>query len=177
MPRPKKCRRVEFLPAITVFKPAGVPRCNLEEVVLTVEELEALRLKDLEGLEQEECAERMQVSRPTFQRILTDARFKVASMLTRGLALRVEGGTYKLANRRLRCRRCHSEFEMSPDQVPPGGEAVLCPRCQDEARLRPSVPETRGKRGRRHRRGWEQHEREDNTESAPQEEESPDEER
>ena len=57
MPRPPKCRRVAFLPQATYFKPAGVPLRILDEVVLSVEEAEAIRLKDLEGLEQEEGAE------------------------------------------------------------------------------------------------------------------------
>ncbi|WP_031516291.1 DUF134 domain-containing protein [Desulfofalx alkaliphila] len=94
MSRPSKCRRVEFIPEITYFKPAGVPLVNLEEVSLAVEELEAIRLKDLEYLEQEQCAQRMQVSRPTFHRVLTSARHKVAQALVQGKAIRVEGGNY-----------------------------------------------------------------------------------
>ena len=62
MPRPPKARWVEDLPGVSLFKPAGVPLRQLEESVLTVEEFEAIRLKDMEGLEQEECAMRMQVS-------------------------------------------------------------------------------------------------------------------
>lgn len=95
MARPPKCRRVEFLPAVTHFKPAGIPLKDLEEVSLTVEELEAVRLKDLEGLEQEACAERMHISRPTFHRILSAARCKIAHALVNGSAIRVEGGNYK----------------------------------------------------------------------------------
>jgi predicted DNA-binding protein (UPF0251 family) len=150
VPRPKKCRRVDFLPTVTVFKPAGVRRCGLEEIVLTVEELEAIRLKDQEGLEQEECAARMQVSRPTFQRILTSARAKVAHMLTGGLALRVEGGTYELAGRRRRCRRCQGEFAAPARPASPADEA-LCPKCRDDDREGPPAPDGRH---RRHRRLW-----------------------
>ena len=76
MPRPLKCRRVEFLPNVTYFKPAGIPLRALEEVQLSVEEAEAIRLRDLEGLEQEEGAEKINISRPTFQRILSSARKK-----------------------------------------------------------------------------------------------------
>lgn len=97
MPRPPKTRRVGFVPDITYFKPAGVPVRTLDEVVLTVEELESIRLKDREGLEQEEAAERMQVSRPTFRRILVEARSKVAEALIEGKAIRIEGGVYKLS--------------------------------------------------------------------------------
>lgn len=94
MPRPPKCRRVEFEPQVTYFKPAGIPKHELEELTLSIEELEAIRLKDKEGLEQEECAEHMQVSRPTFQRILAGARAKLAEALVLGKAIRVDGGNY-----------------------------------------------------------------------------------
>ena len=63
MSRPSKCRRVEFLPDVTYFKPAGIPLRALEEVCLSVDEAEAIRLKDLEGLEQEQGAERMNTPR------------------------------------------------------------------------------------------------------------------
>ena len=66
--------RVEYMPQVECFKPAGIPLSRLEEVQIKVEELEAIRLKDHLRLEQEDCARRMQVSRPTFQRILVEAR-------------------------------------------------------------------------------------------------------
>lgn len=96
MPRPSKCRRVEFLPNVTYFKPAGVPLKNLEEVSMSVEEVEAVRLKDLEGLEQEQGAEKMNISRPTFQRILASARQKIADALLSGKAIRIEGGNFEI---------------------------------------------------------------------------------
>jgi len=71
MPRQTKCRRVEFLPDVTYYKPAGIPLRILKEVCISVDEMEAIRLKDLERLGQEQCAERMRISRPTFQRILS----------------------------------------------------------------------------------------------------------
>lgn len=122
MPRPPICRRVEFLPGVTYFKPAAIPLRDLEEVVLAVEELEAIRLKDKEGLEQEDCAVRMGVSRPTFVRILNAARDKVADALVNGKAIRVEGGCYRLVGQRVRCRHCGHEWEQEQ-----GEEA--CPRC------------------------------------------------
>ena len=97
MPRPSKCRRVEFLPDVIYFKPAGIPLRTLEEVQLSVEEAEAIRLKDLEGLEQEQGAERMNISRPTFQRVLTLARQKMADALLNGKAIRIEGGNFEIA--------------------------------------------------------------------------------
>ncbi|NLW16725.1 MAG: DUF134 domain-containing protein [Firmicutes bacterium] len=103
-PRPRIYRIVESEPLYDIYKPAGVPMAALEEVVLTVEQLEALRLKDLEGLEQEACAELMQVSRPTFQRVLARARETVARALVEGKALRIEGGHYLLRHQ-VQCRR------------------------------------------------------------------------
>lgn len=76
MARPPKERRVEYIPEIRYFKPAGIPARDIKEVNLSIEEVEAIRLKDLEGLTQEECARKMEVSRPTFQRVLTGAREK-----------------------------------------------------------------------------------------------------
>lgn len=96
MPRPRLCRRVKFLPETTYFKPAGIPLRKLEEVVLTVDEFEAIRLKDLEGLEQEKAAERMRISQPTFFRLLDSARRKIADAIVKGKAIKIEGGSYKI---------------------------------------------------------------------------------
>ena len=94
VPRPIKPRWVEFVPSVTYFKPVGVPMAELDEVTLGVDEVEAIRLKDYVGLDQEECAMRMNLAQSTFQRILTGARTKVASALVDGKALRIEGGNY-----------------------------------------------------------------------------------
>lgn len=96
MPRPTKYRRVEFEPGTTYFKPAGVPLRELTEIVLTVEELESLKLKDLKGLNEKEAAEKMGISQPTFNRIVNSAHKKIAKALNEGKAIRIEGGTYKL---------------------------------------------------------------------------------
>jgi len=111
MPRPSKCRRVEQLPGYTYFKPAGVPMSELTEVVLSVEELEAIRMRDLTGIEHEACAEKMSVSRPTFHRILAAARQKIARALVNGEALRVEGGNFKLTQHKLECTSCGHQWE------------------------------------------------------------------
>ena len=92
MPRPCCLRHIDVLPCSVYFKPAGIPVRQLEEVVLTLDELETLRLADLEGLYQEQAAEKMKISRPTFSRIVAQARRKVADALIHGKALRLEGG-------------------------------------------------------------------------------------
>ncbi len=89
MPRPLKPKRVWFSPDVTYFKPAGIPLRALEEVVITLEELEALRLKDYEGLDQTQAAEKMNISQPTFNRLLNSARRKLADALINGKAIRV----------------------------------------------------------------------------------------
>jgi predicted DNA-binding protein (UPF0251 family) len=129
MSRPPKCRRVEFMPEMTYFKPAGIPVVELEEVQLTVEELEAIRLKDLLGLEQEGCAEKMGVSRPTYHRILSSARSKVAEALVEGKAIRVEGGHFQVVMRRFKCFNCGNQWEL-PCGVGPRGHEAICPKCQ-----------------------------------------------
>ena len=96
MPRPRLCRRVRFQPNITYFKPAGVRMVGLEESILTVDEFEAVRLKDLQGLEQEEAAEKMGISQPTFHRLLLSARKKIADAIVHGKAIKIEGGVYKI---------------------------------------------------------------------------------
>jgi predicted DNA-binding protein (UPF0251 family)/predicted Fe-Mo cluster-binding NifX family protein len=85
------------MPDVTYFKPAGIPLRVLEEIDLSIEEAEALRLKDLEGLEQEQGAEKMNISRPTFQRVLATARKKVADALLNGKAIKIGGGNFEVA--------------------------------------------------------------------------------
>jgi len=95
--RPKSCRRVGSQPNITYFKPRGVPLSELEEVVLTVDEFEAIKLSDHDGLYQEEAAVMMNVSRPTFGRVLNSAHGKIAEALVQAKALRIEGGKVEIA--------------------------------------------------------------------------------
>jgi len=89
MPRPPCPRLIRHRPPADYFKPAGIPLRDLEEVELAADEVEALRLADFEGLYREEAAERMQVSRQTFDRIVRRARAKVAEALVSGHALRI----------------------------------------------------------------------------------------
>jgi predicted DNA-binding protein (UPF0251 family) len=89
MPRPRLNRRIRFNPKITYFKPQGVPMYDLEELELTHEELEALRLKNVVKLDQAECAKKMKTSASTFQRILTSAYEKVSRALIEGKAIKI----------------------------------------------------------------------------------------
>jgi len=100
MPRPRRFRRVWFEPNITYFKPAGIRMVDLDETVLTVDEFESVRLKDFEGLNQEKAAKKMNISQPTFHRLLLQARKKIAEALTNGNAIRIQGGNFKMAQPR-----------------------------------------------------------------------------
>lgn len=92
MPRPCKYRCISGQPASVIFKPAGIPAASLEWVQLNLDEFESLRLIDHLGLEHEQAASQMGVSRPTVTRIYAVARKKVADALVLGQALRIEGG-------------------------------------------------------------------------------------
>lgn len=90
MVRPKICRRLCFKPKAHYFKPQGIPMHQLEEIVLTKEEMEAVKLKDFDRLEQTEAADKMNTSQSTFQRILSSARIKIAQAIVGGKALKIE---------------------------------------------------------------------------------------
>lgn len=106
MPRPFNFRRVGQMPACTYYKPQGIPLSILEQVNLTVDELESIRLVDLEGLEQTQAAEKMNISRQTLGRILQSAHKKIADALVKGKALSIQGG--------------HIELQNAPQQMPHG---------------------------------------------------------
>lgn len=108
MPRPIKPKLVKETPKVDFYKPRGIPVAQLEEAVLRIEELEALRLVDLEGLYQEDAARSMGISRQTLQRMVTEARSKLIDAIFTGKALRIKGGTYILQERsgKYRCGRC-----------------------------------------------------------------------
>jgi predicted DNA-binding protein (UPF0251 family) len=127
MSRPTKCRRVACMPGADYYKPAGVPLRFLEEVCLSIEGIEAVRLKDLEDLDQEQCADRMNISRATFQRVLESARKKIADALINGKAIRIAGGNYQAESLHLICSNGHEwnmQWTSSADTVP------ICPTCK-----------------------------------------------
>ena len=134
MARPTKDRIIEKLPEIKFFKPAGVPASQIETVEMTMEEVESLRLKDVEGLTQAEAAELMNVSRPTFQRVLTSARKKAAEALTCGKALRFAGGDYRVV-RPGHCPECGQKYRSRRGHhhgAKVKNNSRLCPECEDE---------------------------------------------
>jgi len=89
MPRPRLYRKIRFNPNITYFKPQGIPMRHLKIIELTTEEAEALRLKNIKGLDQSQCAKSMNTSQSTFQRILSSAYKKTSQALIKGKAIKI----------------------------------------------------------------------------------------
>ncbi len=115
MPRRRRCRCVGFQPNFLYFEPKRgerTPNSCVGEIILKVEELESIRLKDYIGLNQEEAAERMGVSQPTFHRIISEAHRKIAEAFVEGKAIRIEGGNYVI-------RGAKDEAPVPP-KAPPG---------------------------------------------------------
>jgi len=94
--RPKKTRWVKCLPGERCFRPICKPLNKVKDVCLTLDEFEAIRLADLEGLKQLDAAKRLKISRPTFSRIVSSARSKIADSLVNIKAIRIEGGCCKI---------------------------------------------------------------------------------
>lgn len=110
MPRPRKCRMVGFVPDNPCFHPQ---LHNKDEVVLSIEEVESIRLSDYLEMEQDRAAESMDVSRGTFQRIINAARKKIADALVHGKTIRIDGGHYELAAGKACCRRQNGSCKLN----------------------------------------------------------------
>ncbi len=144
MPRPHKRRFVCAEPDVSYYKPRGIPIGTIDEVVLNVDEFEALRIKDYLGLPQKEVAQKLQISQPTLHRILKTAHTKVADALANGKALRIEGGPYELPSKRwFRCFTCQTIWS-----EPFGtGRPDKCPRCESHYLRRLAQSEVEESRG------------------------------
>lgn len=90
MPRPKIKRRLFFSPDVYYFKPRGIPMRQLEEIILLPDEVEAIKLHEVDGLDQTSAAKKMNVSQPTFARIIDAANKKIAEAIIKGKAIRIE---------------------------------------------------------------------------------------
>ena len=127
MARPHKFRKISCLPDVPYFKPAGIPVRRLQEIILTIDEYEALRLADLEKLYHENAARKMGISRQTFGNILTKAHYKIADCIINGKAIKIEGGVYRMdGTRTFLCKECKHHW-----QLPFGtGRPRNCPSCK-----------------------------------------------
>lgn len=138
MPRPRIRRRISFMPEVTYFKPAGVRMTDLDEVVLTVDEYEAVKLIDLEGIEQSKAGQQMKISQPTLSRLLKSARKKLSEAIIKGKAIKIQGGNYKMVQSRGRGLGLGRGpgGRMGGVAAGPGG-VCKCPKCgYQEAQVR-----------------------------------------
>lgn len=124
MARPTKERIVNNPPLYTEFKPRGVSMKFIEEIKLSLDEYEALRLSDYNGLSQEEAAEEMEISRPTFTRLIEIARKKIADFIINGKMLTIEGGNIHFRKNIIKCDNCGYMFKINF-----GTKFVKCPEC------------------------------------------------
>lgn len=133
MPRPRRIRRIFFNPSTTYFKPAGISLTHLQNSILTKEELESIRVIDLEQIEQKKAAKKMNISQPTLSRLLTSARKKIADALINAKAIKIQGGVYKMVQptrRGLGLGRGNKagRGRMGGFAAGPGGDCI-CPKC------------------------------------------------
>ena len=124
MARPKKNRKVHTPPLFTNFKPAGISARDLEQVILSLDEFEAIRLSDFLCMSQEEAASEMEISRPTFTRLIEVARKKMSDFLINGKNLRLEGGNVHFRQNILKCEACGHSFHTGFNT-----EIKHCPHC------------------------------------------------
>lgn len=168
MARPHKCRWVGAEPEVTAFKPCGVPGRDLEVVELQIDELEAVRLADMEGLYQDAAAEQMGVSRATFGRLIASAHHKIALALLGSKMLIFKGGTIMMRNMRtFACADCGTGFQVAHGTERPSE----CPSCHGKRFHRAEDERGGGFRGRgagrgcchRRRAGWQNARMEEST--------------
>ena len=124
MPRPTKNRMVQNPPMFNAFKPMGVPGRNMEEITLTLDEYEALRLADYLQLSHEESAIEMEISRSTFSRLIEKSRKKVAQMMVNGKMLVIDGGDIHFKSNLIKCQNCGQIFKTHMGVV-----MSKCPEC------------------------------------------------
>ncbi len=144
MPRPKRIRRIFFEPRINYFKPAGVLLKDLQESVLTRDELEVIRLIDYENVKQSKVAKKMKISQPTLSRMLKSARKKIADALINGQAIKIQGGNFKMVQQSQgrglglgRGRGAGGRGRMGGSLAAGPGGICKCPKCgYEETQIR-----------------------------------------
>lgn len=124
MPRPEKERLVNTPPVFNSFKPSGYEKRGLNQIIITLDEYEAIRLADYEGLDHTNASERMQISRSTFTRLIEKARKKTSSFLIEGAELVIEGGNIHFRGNIIRCLDCEHLFRAGFEEA-----HSACPSC------------------------------------------------
>lgn len=139
------------MPSVLQFMPSYQHEPAPSDNILLIEEFEAIRLKDLEGLEQETCAEQMQISRPTFQRILMTGRQKVADSLIHGKGIRIAGGNFTQNICPVHCLDCGNTWEESVETLSQDKVNYDCPRCHSKRIVCETLEPCQNGRGQRNR--------------------------
>ncbi len=124
MARIKKQRIVDSPPLFSTYKPAGIMRSELQQLPLALDEYEAIRLADYQGMDHAEAAAEMEISRSTFSRLIEEARKKMAQFLIEGRELYIEGGNIHFRGNVIRCRSCGYMFNIKIGTV-----LSECPEC------------------------------------------------
>ncbi len=125
-PRPFRCRKISTEAKVKYFKPRGIPLCELEEVVLTPDELEALKLADFDLLYQADAAEKMGISRQTFGNIINSAHKKIVDAILNGKAICINGLSEKLLFEKHECPKCGYKWETNASDI------QKCPECGND---------------------------------------------
>lgn len=127
MPRPQFNRIVHEPPLYSDFKPIGVRRHNLEQIILTLDEFEAFRLADQLGLSHASAADEMEISRSTFSRLIEKARKKIADFIIQGKSLTIGGGTVHFRVNIIQCKDCEHMVKINFEQ-----SITECPSCHSK---------------------------------------------
>jgi len=146
MVRPRRIRRIFFKPDVTYFKPAGIPMIRLKETTLSFDELEAIRLIDYEGMEQNRAGKKMKISQSTLSRLLREGRKKLADAIITGQAIKIQGGNFKMVQQPQgrglglgRSKLSGGRGRMGRFAEGPGGTCV-CPKCGYKEQHQVGVP-------------------------------------
>ena len=127
MPR-KKMQRIVYRPPIfSEFKPVGIRKMSLASIVLSIDEFEAIRLADHQGLNHSEASSEMEISRSTFTRLIESARKKMAAFIIEGKQLFIDGGNIHFRGNIITCNSCGHMFNMTFEN-----SIFKCPACGSE---------------------------------------------
>ena len=143
MVRPIRIRNIFFQPNATYFKPAGIPMVNLKETVLSFDEVEAMRLVDFEGMEQDSAGKKMKISQSTLSRLLKSGRKKLTEAIVNGQAIKIQGGNFKMIRPTGRRFRAPTQGGRGRQGGPvaggPGG-ICICPKCKTRVQHEIGIP-------------------------------------